>query len=111
MVVLSSSTPLKKLRQYWLHRQVVQVYAQCILFTPWLPSCHKSCRPNGRKVRRSWQALSGLPSRHRSVREAWSLSSRKAIRNRAWMINPFHGGKVRPWRVLVDDERVLVGLV
>ena len=29
----------------------------------------------------------------------------------AWMINPFHGGKVHPWRVLVDDERVLVGLV
>ena len=56
-------------------------------------------------------ALSGLSSRYRFVREAWSLSSKKAIRNRAWMINPFHGGKVRPWRVLADDERVLVGLV
>jgi hypothetical protein len=29
----------------------------------------------------------------------------------AWMFGPVHGSDVRPWRVLVDVERVLVGLV
>ena len=41
---------------------------------------------------------------------AWGLVVivREGYQNRAWMIGPVHGSDVRPWRVLVDVERVLL---